>query len=257
MVQWMLSAILTVCGATTMGFGLTSCSSNHDNPIMSTFPDCGISDIADVIKEVKADETVVFMLLHAERGEDYSPAGLLTENGKAQARMVGEKISTGEVAFYAHSNYERTKQTCENIAIGRRDEFVHEQWDILHGDYFMRDTAMLKANALNSWEAVSQWAYEGMFEDKGYYNLDQRAAEWIDSLKMHLPTMKRINVLVSHDFTVLALAVYASKHLIDLHFWVNHKWINYLAGIAVIIDPKGNMRFKTVRGLETGYLISI
>lgn len=31
--------------------------------------------------------------------------------------------------------------------------------------------------------------------------------------------------------------------------------INYLTGIAVIIDPQGNMRFKTVCGLDTGYMI--
>lgn len=246
----MVAAILTIFCTTTVGFALTSCSS--DDPV---FPDCGFSNIADVFKEVKTDETVVFVLRHAERGEDYSPAGLLTENGKKQSRMVGEKINSGEGAFYAHSDYERTKQTCEYIAIGRDDEFVHEQWDILHGEYFMRDAATIKENGLDSWEAVSQWAYEGKYVDKGFYNLDQRAAEWMASLKTHLPTMKRINVLVSHDFVVMALTVYASKRQIDFHYWINHKWINYLTGIAVIIAPQGNMRFKTVCGLDTGYMI--
>ena len=248
----MLAAMLTICGAMTAGIGLTSCSSDDDSP---TFPDCGFNDIADVIKEVKANETVVFVLRHAERGEDYSPAGLLTEKGKEQARMVGGKIKTSETAFYAHSDYERTKQTCEYIAIGRNDDFVHEQWDILHGEYFMRDAEMVKANGLDSWEAGAQWAYEGKYEDKVYYNLDRRAAEWMNSLTMRLPTMKRINMLVSHDFVVMALIIYATNRQIDFHYWVNHKWINYLAGIAVIFDSQGNMRFKTVRGLESGYLI--
>lgn len=251
MKQRMMVAMLTICGAMAMGLGLTSCS---DDDAVPTFPDCGFNDIADVLKEVEANETIVFVLRHAERGEDYSPAGLLTENGKAQARMVGEKIKNGEAAFYAHSDYERTKQTCECIAMGRDDEFVHEQWDILHGEYFMRDAEMIKADSLDSWDAVSEWAYEGKYEDKGYYNLDRRAAEWMDSLMTHLPTMKRINVLVTHDFVVTALTVYASNRQIDLHYWVNHKWINYLAGFAVIIDPEGNVRFRTVRGLNSGYL---
>lgn len=35
----------------------------------------------------------------------------------------------------------------------------------------MKDAAMIKANGLDSWECVSQWAYEGKYEDKGYlYN---------------------------------------------------------------------------------------
>ena len=67
--------------------------------------------------------------------------------------------------------------------------------------------------------------------------------------------MKRINVLVSHDYTVSALTIYVSQRQIDLHYWINCKWIHYLAGIAIIIDTEGKMRFRTVRGLDTGYQI--
>lgn len=249
----MMVVMLTICGVMNVSLGLASCSSDND-PAVPTFPDCGFNDIADVLKEAEANETIVFVIRHAERGEDYSAAGLLTENGKAQSRMVGEKMKNGEAAFYAHSNYERTKQTCECIAMGRGDEFVHEQWDILYGDYFMRDAQTIKACGLDSWDCISEWAYEGKYGNRGFYNLDQRAAEWIDSLKTHLPTMKRINVLVSHDFVVMALTIYATNRQVDFHYWVNHKWINYLAGFAIIIDPEGNMRFKTVRGLDSGYL---
>lgn len=219
------------------------------------FPDCGFNDIADVFDELKDDETVVFLLRHGERGEDYSPAGLLTENGKLQAQLVGRKIRNGEQAFYAHSNYDRTKQSCENVSKGRGDKFIHEEWDILDGEYFMRDTAMIRANDLYSWDAISQWAYEGKFVDKGYYNLNQRCQEWLDALKSRLSGMRRINVLVSHDQTVLALTIWASQRQIDLRYWINRKWIHYLTGIAVIINPQGEIRFRTVRGLDTGYQI--
>lgn len=219
------------------------------------FNDCGFEDIADVFDELKDDETVVFLLRHGERGEDFSPAGLLTENGKLQAQLVGRKIRNGEQAFYAHSDYSRTKQSCENVAIGRGDEFIHEEWDILNGEYFMRDTAMLIANGLYSWAALSEWAYEGKYEEEGYYNLEQRCGEWFESLQAQLPKMKRINVLISHDFTVSALTIYASNREIDLRYWVNCKWIHYLTGIAIIFDSEGKMRCKPVRGLDTGYQI--
>ena len=218
-----------------------------------TYTDIGFNDIADVFAEVKANETVVFLLRHGERGRDYSKAGLLTENGKAQARMVGEKIKNGEQAFYAHSDYDRTKQTCENIAIGRGDEFIHEEWGILNGDWYRRDIPAIKRNGWDNWESLSQWAYEGGKEE-GFYNLEYRSKEWLDSLKSYLPRMKRINVLVSHDYMVTPMAVYASEGKVDLHYWVNRKWINYLAGVAIIIDKDGNMRFKTVRGLDSGVL---
>jgi broad specificity phosphatase PhoE len=167
--------------------------------------------------------------------------------------MVGEKIGGGGQAFYAHSDYDRTKQTCENIAIGRGDEFIHEEWGILNGDWYRKDIPALKRNGWDNWESLSQWAYEGGKEE-GFYNLEERSREWLDSLKAHLPGMKRINVLVSHDYMVTPMAVYASDKQVDLHYWVNRKWINYLAGIAIIIDPQGNMRFKTVRGLDSGVL---
>lgn len=219
------------------------------------FTDCGFADIADVFEELKDDETVVFLLRHGERGEDFSPAGLLTENGKLQAQLVGRKIRNGEQAFYAHSDYDRTKQSCENVAVGRGDEFIHEEWDILNGEYFMRDTALIKANDLYSWAAASQWAYEGKYEEGGYYNLEQRCEEWFISLKAQLPKMKRINVLVSHDFTVAVLTIFASNREIDLHYWINCKWIHYLTGIAIIFDKEGKMLCKPVRGLDTGYQI--
>ena len=219
----------------------------------TTYTDIGFNDIASVFAEVKENETVVFLLRHAERGRDYSKNGLLTENGKAQARMVGEKIKNGEAAFYAHSDYDRTKQTCENIAIGRGDNFVHEEWYILNGDWYRKDIQLLKQKGWDNWESLSRWAYEGGYEG-GFYDLEERSREWLDSLKTHLPGMKRINVLVSHDYMVSAMAIYASDKQVDLHYWVNRKWINYLAGIAIIIDPSGKMRFRTVRGLDSGVL---
>ena len=126
-----------------------------------TYTDIDFNDIADVFAQVKAYETVVFLVRHGERGRDYSKNGLLTENGKAQARMVGEKIKGGPQAFYAHSDYGRTIQTCENIAIGRGDEFIHEEWGILNGDWYRKDIPALKRNGWDNWESLSQWAYEG------------------------------------------------------------------------------------------------
>ena len=139
------------------------------------------------------------------------------------------------------------------IVIGRGDEFIHEEWGILGGDWYRKDISAIRRNGWDNWESLSQWAYEGGKEE-GFYNLEERSEEWLDSLRAHLPSMKRINVLVSHDYMVTPMAVYASDKQIDLHYWVNHKWINYLAGVAIIIDKKGRMTFKVIRGLDSGVL---
>jgi len=212
-------------------------------------PTVDFISIDSVFAHVPATDTVVFLIRHAERGADYSPMGLLTPYGKVQAQRVGEKIKNGEAAFYAHSDYARTQQTCESIAIGRGDDpFVHEEWAILTGDWYRRSTYPV------SWEMVSKWAYLGGYEN-WFYNLDERSEEWLDSLKAHLPSMKRVNVLVSHDLMVLAMAVYATSGQIDLRYWENGRWINYLAGVAIIYDPNGNMTLKLVRGLDSGVMV--
>lgn len=53
---------------------------------------------------------------------------------------------------------------------------------------------------------------------------------------------------------VFAMVVYATYGLIDLRYYETKKWINYLAGLAIIIDPKGNMTFIPVRGLDSGVM---
>lgn len=247
--------LLLMALAVMMSVSMMSCKEEHDEEQLPVYPDVGFADIGDVFASLKPTDQVVFLLRHAERGADYSINGLLTENGKLQAQSVGKKIRNGEQAFYAHSNYGRTKQTCENIAIGRGDDFVDdEEWDILTGDWYRKDLAVLEEKGWDNWQTASQWAYEGGFEE-GFYNLDERSEEWLDSLKQHLPSMKRINVLVSHDYMVSAMAIYASNRQVDMHYWKNNRWLNYLAGVAIIIDQRGLMRMKTIRGLDSGVLI--
>ena len=56
------------------------------------------------------------------------------------------------------------------------------------------------------------------------------------------------------DGQLKAVVVYATYGLIDLRYYETKKWINYLAGLAIIIDPKGNMTFIPVRGLDSGVM---
>jgi len=241
--------------ATSLAFSLLACSDSGTSASGSRFvSDIGFNDIDKVLAEVADSEQVVFLLRHAERGEDYSPAGLLTENGVSQSREVGQKIKTDEEAFYASSDIARTQQTCDGIAEGREEKnYQRETWQILSGDWYKKNPTLLEEKGWTTWEVASRWAFEGGYSS-GYYDLKSRSEEWLDSLRAHLPTMKRINILVSHDFMVMGMTVYGADWQIDLRYWLNGKWINYLAGIAIIIDPSGNMRFKTVRGLSTGRL---
>ena len=240
--------------ATTLAFSLLACSDSGTSSGSRFVSDIGFNDIDKVLAEVADSERVVFLLRHAERGEDYSREGLLTENGIEQSKSVGEKLKTDEEFFYATSDFGRTQQTSDGIAEGRgKKNYQREIWNILDGEWYEKNAALNAEKNWHNWETFSKWAYEGGYS-QGYYDLATRSEEWLDSLKEHLPTMKRVNILISHDFLVAGMTIYGSDWQIDLRQWMNGKWINYLAGIAIIYDISGIKRFKTVRGLETGRL---
>ena len=240
--------------ATTLAFSLLACSDSGTSSGSRFVSDIGFNDIDKVLAEVADSERVVFLLRHAERGEDYSREGLLTENGIEQSKSVGEKLRTDEEFFYATSDFGRTQQTSDGIAEGRGEKnYQREIWNILDGEWYEKNAALNAEKNWHNWETFSKMAYEGGYS-QGYYDLASRSEEWLDSLKEHLPTMKRVNILISHDFLVAGMTIYGSDWQIDLRQWMNGKWINYLAGIAIIYNLSGDIRFKTVRGLETGRL---
>ena len=65
---------------------------------------------------------------------------------------------------------------------------------------------------------------------------------------------KRIGVFVSHDYVILPLVVYISERNIDLKYYKSSskRWLNYLAGLAVVLRPDGTRVFYAVKGLESG-----
>ena len=71
-----------------------------------------------------------------------------------------------------------------------------------------------------------------------------------------MPSWKRVSVLVSHDLLVEPLIVFVSNRTIDLKIYTgNFRWVNYLSGIAVIVDEKGVVTVLPVRGDEFGWMV--
>ena len=65
---------------------------------------------------------------------------------------------------------------------------------------------------------------------------------------------KRVSFLVSHDVLLEPLAVYATNRQIDLKFYDGGKWINYMAGVAVVVNEAGAVSLFPVRGADTGWM---
>lgn len=214
----------------------------------------------EVVNGLAEGEKVVIMVRHAERGADYSRTGPLTENGKLQSQELGAKMIGSPAIYYAGSQFIRTHQTCNNIAKGHGDaDTLADTLSVLNDGWFIKNQSAYNSASWqaggNAFNLLSKWAYEGGYTN-AFYDLAERSSELIEE---HLiPALeksgKSIGVFVSHDVMLLPLIAYVSDGNIDLKYYksTENRWVNYLAGFAVVIKPDGTKVFYAVRGLDSG-----
>ena len=213
--------------------------------------------IKTVMDGLAEDEKVVAMLRHAERGDDYSSSGPLNDDGIEQAQTLGEKLQGYDDIYYAASPAFRTHQTCSNIAKGSgQADTTADTLEFLGGTWFVKDTVAYKkykSDHDGSWNVTTKWLYEGSYAD-AFYELAPRSTEYLDDhiIPAFERSGKRYGIFISHDLLIIPLVSYFSKNSIDLKYYTNKRWLNYLAGIAVVLRPDGTRRFYAVKGLDSG-----
>lgn len=222
------------------------------------------SDIKDVYEGVKPNERVIFILRHAERGDDTSKGGSLTDNGKAQSKAVGEKLIKFEEPFLlGGSEFKRAHQTVEYIARGRGQQYdVRDTFPELNDDWYIynrEENDKVKDQCGGGWQSFSKYAYTGMYttgDKPAFYPLADRTVELVEDVilaKYNDPT-QRFVVLGSHDKVMVPLVAYFTNLKANLKYYDGGKWLNYLAGVAIIIDELGNRRYVPVKGLDSAYM---
>ena len=212
-------------------------------------------DIKDVYANLGAGERVIFILRHAERGDDTGKNGHLTSNGKKQSQSVGEKLKGGDIVF-ANSTYARSKETCENFAVGSGVTYAENTIEELDGEWYVKNDSKFesyKNSDGGGWVVVSAYAYKGAYTD-AFYDFDSRSEEFLDEVVKpgFARANNRVQVWISHDVLVTPITVYFTNKKVNLRYFDTKRWINYLAGIAIIMDSSGNFRYVPVRGLDNG-----
>ena len=212
-------------------------------------------DIGDVYKSLQAGEKVIFFLRHAKRSDDTGKNGHLTDDGKAQSKTVGEKFK-GEDIYFANSTYTRSYETCDNIAIGAGMSGAEKNTiEDLDGEWFVKDNNKLenyKSNNGGGWVVASAYAYKGAYSD-AYYDLEDYSEKFIDEVvKPEFSKVKKVGVFISHDMFVVPLTAYFTDKKVNLRYFDTKQWINYLAGLAIILGKDGSIRYVPVRGLDSG-----
>ena len=204
----------------------------------------GFATIADVDKNLLPEEKAVFIIRHSEREDAVAMETELTANGVKMAQDLGESIKSNEEFSYITSGFVRTNETANNISIGRGEAILPKlitNYDIT-GNWFLKisaDSLAKHANSLglkgSSVELMAHWAYEGDYHDV-FYELESRAEEFVQNVVLKkLPKWKRVSIMVSHDIFVMPLTVFGSQQKVALKYYKDYHWINYIAGVAVIV----------------------
>jgi broad specificity phosphatase PhoE len=218
----------------------------------------GFVDIASAYHTVAPDEKVVFVLRHAERQPYLTKETQLTENGVQQSQSVGQKLVGGEDFVFAHTDYVRTEETAHNIALGRGQEsFVHDTIKEITGSWFVKDNDLRQSYVskdTGSNAVVALWAYQGLFAD-AFYDLEERGKEVVDNyLTKDYNEMAKAKVIISHDEFVVPLLAYTTLNSTGVRYNWRPWWINYLTGVAIIVNSKNEKRYICVKGLNSALL---
>lgn len=216
----------------------------------------GFVDIGNAFRTVAPDEKVVFVLRHAEREMETEKETPLTSDGVMQAQSVGQKLISADEFVFAHTDYVRTEETAHNIALGRgQASFVHDTVAALTSGWFIKDAELRDSyikKDTNTNVIVSLWAYDGMFAD-AFYDLEKRSLEVINTyLIKDYAEMPKVKVVISHDEFLVPLVAWATNKTATIYPRKRgHWWINYLAGLAIIVNSKNEIRYIGVKGLES------
>ena len=223
----------------------------------------GFATVADVYHSLRENEKAVFIIRHSEREDNVAIETELTAKGVKMAQDLGATLKNDEEFSYITSGFVRTNETANNISKGRGEAKLPKlitNYDIT-GNWFLKisaDSLAQYGTSLGmkggSVELMAHWAYDGGYSN-ALYELSPRAEEFMQKVILkNLPKWKRVSIMVSHDILVMPLTVFGSKGKVALKYHEDYHWINYIAGLTIIIDEQNNLRYIPVKGAESGVI---
>lgn len=237
------------------------------------------NDIGTIYKGTQCNEKVIFVIRHGEREGFTGSVSALTEDGFDAVFQAGKKLVGPEKFRYVFSGMTRTYQTALAIAAGRGEvtytttyaegedgnehftvvspEFKADTITTLKDGWYMKDKELrdqYKAadSIKNENNMYTMWAYDGKYADV-FYDLEERSLELINNhILSDYASMPKFTLMASHDQVLTPLTIWASGKQIDLklHEPTSRRWLNYAAGLAIIVNDKNEVRYAPVKTLD-------
>ena len=142
------------------------------------------------------------------------------------------------------------------------DTDIRDTFPELNDNWYEKDheaSEKAKSECGGGWELTSKYAYTGAYttgSNPAFYKLDERSVELIVDvlLAKYNDPSQRFVMLSSHDKVMVPLVAYCTNFKVNLRKYDGGKWLNYLAGVAIIVDELGNRRYVPVKGLDSAFM---
>lgn len=222
---------------------------------------------SDFFASLKSTERVYLLVRHAERPHitaadaDYGAHVGLTAAGRERAVALGKMFPPEGDAVYYSSPVGRCMDTAKCIAEGRAlagccgESQVAGSPDTgcatvtplaVLGHLYVKDYPSY-LDVLNErfYQNICSWIDSD--DHPAFYPLHERAEE-VRKFMLEKGTA-RFNIFATHDAWVVPTLV----HFCKMHF-TPQRWMNYLTGIAFVVNSDGFERVVPVTGMESGWL---
>jgi hypothetical protein len=127
----------------------------------------------------------------------------------------------------------------------------------MDGAWYVKDADKAEAYTNSDgggWVVYSKYGFTGAYPD-AFYDLETRSEQLLkDQILANIGSMKRVNVMCTHDYLVVPLLAYTTDGHANVRYYEKNRWVNYMAGVAMIISADGSVRYIPVKGLETGIM---
>ena len=213
----------------------------------------------DFFASLKSTERVYLLVRHAERPHitaadaDYGAHVGLTAAGRERAVALGKMFPPEGDAVYYSSPVGRCMDTAKCIAEGRALAGCAPGTSLpeitplaVLGHLYVKDYPSY-LDVLNErfYQNICSWIDSD--DHPAFYPLHERAEE-VRKFMLEKGTA-RFNIFATHDAWVVPTLV----HFCKMHF-TPQRWMNYLTGIAFVVNSDGFERVVPVTGMESGWL---
>ena len=234
------------------------------------------------LASIGTDDKYIMVIRHADR--DSNDTGVtrdINETGLNSCKTVAEQMKDGTTwtkdgvtylidcpannAHYFSTNYTRTKHTAQALATYRLDtdsaasdySGITDATETLLSERFLKEPKESgNSDLLSRWiNNPSSLTQEELTVNIGVSTPEEATARLTSLAKQFTQEIialadKRLNIFVTHDYYLVPLVA----AMTDVEFLKGSKWLNYEAGLGIILHSDNTFEAFPIRCKGSGYL---